>query len=316
MSAAAQPAHVLSAAQIAHLAHDSLEGAPPADPLILLVQEDEDGVSFLAPPYGPESFLERLVGLDVSTGIGAIAIASTGRIWALDGAALTGSGEPVDVLVGFALLRNGSSATYVTGPDGPVLLDEQGVGRVPDLCHLALGLPTPPPEVGTDIYLTRKWLHALLGEATAKPGALTWEQAAALHPVGAAGLDTGADPLQLAGMTRMFAIVIPWSVLRRRFVAEEVDDPPAPLPSSPFAAWLDDGTFSRWMLDPLPSPDEAYLLLEELVPPDVLAEIWTTVEITEELAQQDDLDDLWDDEVWDDDDEDEPRLDGWVNPCP
>lgn len=303
------PENVLSAAQIAHIAHDALDGAAPPDPLILLVQEDEEGVSFLAPPLGPASFLERLVGLEASSEIGAIAVASTGRIWALDGAALTGSDEPVDVLVGFALLRNGSSATYVTGPDGPVFLDDQGVGRVPDLCRLALGLPTPPPAVGTDTYLTWKWMHALLREATAKPGALTWEQAVALHPVGAAGLDMGAGPLQLAGMTRMFATLIPWSVLRRRFVAEEVDDPPAPLPSSPVAAWMDDGTFSRWMLDGLPCPDEAYLLLDELVPPDVLAEVWTTVEITEELAQEDDLDDLWDDE------DDDPRLDGWVNPC-
>lgn len=311
LSAAAQPSHVLSAAQIAHLAHAALGEVPPADPLVLLVQEDDEGVSFLSPPPPSGSLLDQLAGLDAPPEVGAVAVAATGRAWALDprpGAA------PIDVAVGFALLRSGSSATYVTGPDGPLELDDVGVGRIPDLCHRALGLPTPRPEVETDVYLNRTWLDALVARGAARPGQLTWPEAVLLHPVGVAGVmahTTG--PVLLAAETRTFATVVPWPLLRRRFSQTPPDQAVGRVPSGDLAAWLDDGSFSRWVLDPLPSPEEAWPILADLVPEAVLRDVQATIAITEELGQP--LDGLWEDEVWDDDEDSDPRLDGWVNPC-
>jgi len=201
----------------------------------------------------------------------------------------------MNVVVAHALLRSGSSATYVTDDSGaPLLLDDAGGGLVPDLCRRVLEMPTAPPELETGVYLSRLWLDRLLEAAAARPGCLQPEQALALHPAEQAqSFGFTRSWLQLALATHEFAVAAPWAVLRRRFAAAGGDDR-----ASQAARWFDDGSFSRWMLDRLPSPAEALAALAELVPAAALREVRATIELAAELGVDDDL--LEDDQLDDD----------------
>lgn len=272
--------HPLSAAEIARFVHGALVDAPSCTPLLVLVSEDDGGVSFLVPPPDQVEgldLLDQALGLVAPPDCGAVAMAGVGRALPEEGAAL-------DVVVAHALLRSGSSATYLTDPDGgPLLVEVAEGGLVPDLCRRVLGLPTDPPAQETGTYLSRLWLDRLLETAAARPGALRSEEAAALHPAeGELPFDPVRSWLQLALATYRFQVAVPWAVLRRRFATSAEDR------VSVAAGWFDDGSFSRWMLSRLPGADDALAALAELLPEAVHREVVATVSLAAELAEVDD----------------------------
>jgi len=292
----------LDAAHLAHLVHDALAGAPAAAPLLLLVEADDDGLSLLAPPAGPGAPLDHLLGLEVPT-VDGIVVAGHGRARPLgaDPAA-----EALDVVFGYVLLASGVVGLHCTGPDGPLVLEEAAVGRLPDLCRRALGLPTPPPAVGTGVYLSRRWLDAVLAAAALQPGRSTWPEVAAMHPTAQALGDVAAeDPgwMLLAVRADELRRAQPWEALRRRCARpgsaapgeDEVAEVGLPAVPHEVAAWLDEGAFSRWLLEPLPTEDDALAALAELLPAEVHRAVSATVRLTAALADPD-LDDEDDDD--------------------
>ena len=291
--------HTLSAAEIARFVHGALVDAPSCTPLLVLVSEDEQGVSFLVPPPDQVEgldLLDQALGVVAPDECGAVAMAGAGRAWPADGAA-------VDVVVAHALLRSGSSATLLTDPDGsPLLVETAEEGLVPDLCRRVVGLPTAPPEHETGTYLSRLWLDRLLESAAARPGALDLEVALALHPAEQAEpFDHVRSWLHLAVATYQFEVTVPWAVLRRRFAQSGEDR------AGLAAGWFDDGSFSRWMLSRLPGTDDALAALAELLPDAVHREVAATVALAAELAEDDD--DLMDDDPFDERLHDQHRYD-------
>lgn len=268
-------ANVLSAADLALLAHDAVRGVDVPAPLLLLAEVDDDGVSLLvAPPSeaGEPELLDLVLGTVAPAGCDAVALAARGRAWRDDGSA-------VDVVVSHAQLRSGSAASHVTDCAGAPLAEGAAAeGLVPDLCRRVLGMPTPPPTDQTDEYLGRLWLDRLLTSATARPGALTSAEVVALHPAEQAEVfGRELTWLHLAIATHRFAAAVPWAVLRRRF-ASSGDDRVARA-----AGWFDDGSFSRWMLAQLPTAAEALEALEALLPPGVHHEVCATSSLVAEL---------------------------------
>jgi hypothetical protein len=290
------PTNVLSAPEVAHLVHAIALGGAPS-PVLVLFEQDAEGVSMLvAPPgEGGEDLFEQALGLVAPGGCAAVAMAAGGRAW-------RAGGQGFDVVIAHALLRAGASATYLTDPSGePLLLDGDPDGQVPDLCRRVLALPTPPPTLETDGYLTRLWLDRLLESAAARPGHLGRVQALALHPAAqASSFGEALTWLHVAVAAHQFGVVVPWAVLRRRFAAGGDER------AARAADWFDDGSFSRWMLAQLPAPDDAVAALAELLPAATHREVAAVVALTEELGQDDDE---WDEEPWLDapDDEEEER---------
>jgi hypothetical protein len=193
--------------------------------------------------------------------------------WArpVEEAAATGTGTRTSVVV--VVGRDGHVASHAVGIDGIGAGGEPPVGRIPDLLHRTLGLPTPAPGLSAAEWWRAFWLDALVATAADAP-------------------DHAPDPDQPLTSTLPPELVqalvdepylcteAGWSRLRRLAAAEAPPDAPGPAAVraavTPFvdpsvAAWFDDGSFARWLLDALPSVDELLELAAALVPSSTLA---------------------------------------------
>ena len=180
----------------------------------------------------------------------------------------TGTRTTVVVLVG----RDGHVARHAVGVDGIEAGGEAPVGRIPDLLHRTLGLPTPAPGLPAAEWWRACWLDALVASAADEPGAApdpTQPLTSTLPPELVQALVAEPGRCTEAG----------WSRIRE--LAAAPDPPEAPGPAAvraavtPFvdptvAAWFDDGSFARWLLDALPSVDELLELAAALVVPATL----------------------------------------------
>lgn len=120
-------------------------------------------------------------------------------------------------------------------------------GEQVDLLRRSLGLPTAPPPVDASAYWTVQWLTDLL---SSEPTA-TIEEVLDRHPAmrllhhGVRGDDHDVEDVIAA-----FHRVLTWSRLRA-LAGDGRFDVPELAPSE--AAWLDDGAFSRFVLNRCPS---------------------------------------------------------------
>jgi len=150
--------------------------------------------------------------------------------------------------------------------------DDHGRGRIDDACRRALGLPTAPPARSTVELWALVWLDRVLAARAAADGdgsPLQWSDIAARHPAVAVLVSDdehwSADAADnLVRLGTLLADVHSWPVLRMACAAGEwpVDDIPAPL-----ASWLDDGSFSRWVLGGYPPVGDLADATCDLLPP-------------------------------------------------
>ena len=164
-------------------------------------------------------------------------------------------------------LRLQGEAPTVFGAD-----DDQGRGRIDDACRRALGLPTAPAERSTIELWGLVWLDRVMAARAADDGTgppPRWPNIAARHPAVAVlvsddeewGVQAADNIVRLGAL---LADVHSWPVLRSACAAGEwpVDDVPPTV-----AAWLDDGSFSRWVLGAYPPIAELADAVCELLPP-------------------------------------------------
>ena len=146
-------------------------------------------------------------------------------------------------------------------------------GRADDACRRALGLPTAPPSRSTLALWATVWLERVLGteiERLASPATTmtsSWQEVADLHP--AIEVLLAAEPSlhdeavrRLARLGQIHAEVQTWSAVRTACAAGRwswPDIPPA------WAEWLDDGAFSRWVLQSLPDLHDLVATVCELL---------------------------------------------------
>ncbi len=148
------------------------------------------------------------------------------------------------------LSRSGEHA-HRTNADDPSLdeaLDaELPSGEQVDLLRRVLGLPTDPPPCDAATYWSIEWLSALVAADTP---VRTLSDAIVRHPVTALiqqGTEIGdAD---LVDVLRAFHRVMSWS--RMRDLAS-VDRFSVPDLAPEHAAWFDDGSFARFVLNRCP----------------------------------------------------------------
>lgn len=209
----------------------SPRGAPALRPLAEALA-DEPGGGWLVRVIGSELGLQPLDGahpVDRLTGFVAPAE------WQVLGMVVNGAASHLDggggrrrVRLVYLLDRSGASASVLRGlHQAPV---GAPCGRLVDVCHRALGLPTDPPARPPQEWWSAVWLDRVFAEAAAAPATRwTWRRVLALHPLGA--------PAAAAGHG--------WEDLRRLAAAA----PGAVGPIGPAVArWLDEGSFARWLL--------------------------------------------------------------------
>jgi len=149
--------------------------------------------------------------------------------------------------------------------------EEHGRGRIDDACRRALGLPTPPAEQSTIELWALVWLDRALTALAAHESdpPVTWADVVDHHPAVAvlrSDAEEWGDAAEdnVVRLGTVLADVHSWPVLRAACAAGEwpVDDI-----APEVAAWLDDGSFSRWVLGGYPPIAQLADAVCELVPP-------------------------------------------------
>jgi hypothetical protein len=275
-----------SAQQLAALALVLTDGLhlEPGDPpcLVRIRNVDEPdgdveiGVKALDPGDHP---LCGLIGLEADEDWAAVGVAGTGRLHHLDD-----SGGPERVRTTHLVACDGSWAVRWQPLDGGDAFEGAGrpgdrdmpVGRVDDALRRCLGLDTAPPEGSTARLWVLLWLDAVVSMAGSTRGRRRlrcWQAVAELHPAVpalVADLTEPVPPARLVELGDALTRLRDWTEVRRMvasgsLVLPEVD--------AVAAAWLDDGSFSRWALGGFPSAHELARAATSLLSPDLTGSI-------------------------------------------
>ena len=150
-------------------------------------------------------------------------------------------------------------------------------GRVPDACRRVLGLPTCPPVDSMTDFVLAAWLEVVTRHALDRPG-LEWSDIIGLHPASHC-VSAPITPTALANATLDLGSSLDWDRFRR--VIATVGGFPFGDNATEIAAWMDDGMFSRWAMESIPTHDEALHLLEAVLGPGTFDRLWATVRLCE-----------------------------------
>ena len=229
---------------------------------------------------GPSGPTLRFVPLDGAHPSAALLGWRAPRRWAALGFVGSGTargdvpGAIARVVVITAVARDGTSATALIGEEGPLpVCAEQGSGRLADLLRLSLGLATPQADQATMDLWSIVWLDRLLNTALGALSPLSWDRAVRLHPLCPAG--DAPRPETAAGAFADHEVArCSWEQIRR-LAAGDRAQLPGLTPAD--AAWLDAGSFSRWVLTELPSAGQLAEALAELIPASLGRHIATVI---------------------------------------
>lgn len=161
---------------------------------------------------------------------------------------------PGRVRIALLIDREGRVVSRTTLADGTILEEPPACGRVIDILRRCLGLPTEAPEIGPEALLAAVWVARILETGVGDASPLDWEQVARLHPamtaLATSGEEVGAEHLE----TAIRAASRAWSWENLRSQAAEGACPYQSV-SPELARWMDEGMFSRWVLESCPSVD-------------------------------------------------------------
>lgn len=164
--------------------------------------------------------------------------------------------------------RAGRMAGHTRFADGSEIAAPPETGRLVDALRRAFALPTVRPQLPATELVSRFWLANVLAAAEDRAAPLNWKRVRELHPSAKVLKDVG-EPLTgpaLDRARRVSAAVWTWS--RLRYQAIEGDWLPE-IVDSKLAAWMDEGMFSRWVLDDTLPTGELLRLATPCVAPSV-----------------------------------------------
>jgi hypothetical protein len=238
--------------------------------------EQPDAVTLTALD-GPDP-VAALLGLRAPTELWAVGFVSAARAFPTDHHA-----EPTEGAVVHLVARDGTALTLLAAPDhtrrlvGPST--EPQTGRVPDLCRRVLGLPTAPPPCGLGPHFVDLWLARVVHAALGRPS-LTWAEAAALHPATDwVGLRTSApSPADLVRATAEVDDPQLWETYRS--VCQRGGRTPWDCLDEDGLAWLDAGSFARWMLGEAAPHPTVLEHLDAALPRATADKVFATVQLS------------------------------------
>jgi len=227
---------------------DAQWSAPGATPAVVVVRPGSGAHGVDVELHTTRDDLAALLPeVPVPRDVTAVGVLATGTGHHLD------DGRSERVAVVHLCHRDGATVSGWRPDEGRPTIDRVGgcgaaaTGRLPDGCRRALGLSTAPPASPVELLTAAVWLDRAV------------EAALAGTPLDGSGLDELRPPT-FAG----------WSAARRA-VAEGglLAGDPATRRHAALAAWHDEGSFSRWVLEILPDPAEALDLLTDATSPAV-----------------------------------------------
>lgn len=180
--------------------------------------------------------------------------------------------------------RDGEVVSRLHDADGTVVDEPPSTGRTIDALRRCVGLTTPPPDRPSSELLALVWMAEVVAAAEganrrsvastrdhrSRPGGatvvgLTWEEVARLHPAVLALVTDGHQvPLEhMDAVLRSAGRAWSWGHLRELAAGGGW---PAGIVPSALAAWMDDGMFSRWMLDASAPLSDVFALTRAALP--------------------------------------------------
>jgi hypothetical protein len=174
--------------------------------------------------------------------------------------------------------RSGRAVTVLFSGDdvrwfGPTHRPQQG--RVPDSCRRLLGLSTTPASDSMTAFVIVAWLEVVTRYALEDP-TIDWESIVALHPARNL-LREPITPSTLAAATCSLGTSLNWE--RFRCVIATVGGFPFGENATEIARWMDEGMFSRWAMELLPSRSDALDILESVIGPATFDRVWATLRL-------------------------------------
>lgn len=173
--------------------------------------------------------------------------------------------------VGHFVDRQGRAVGFLRlGDDPPDVHVVNGhAGRIDDVCRRSFGLPTAPPEHPLSAYWATCWLVRVLVEAQRSPTHVaTWARVARHHLL----VPTGRGAPTVEGLIHAGHELEgerSWDELRslvaggRRVATVDAAG----------ARWMDEGMFSRWMLEAMAPLGHLQAAVASVVPSDVAAAV-------------------------------------------
>lgn len=216
--------------------------------VLVSAMDEEAGLTFCPDGFDP-------LGWSAPPDCAALAMVATGRVHPIEESvempAGLASGRGGGARMACVVSRAGAVGWHMVLPDGSSFDQVPEQGSVLDVMRRALGLGTPPPPVPVAVLADYSWLGALL-DAPVPRRRLTWSEVLDLHPALVA-----LDPALTVRTKELYidwvAAGATWEAVRQAVADGGGDEcfPPAEL-----AAWMDEGMFSRWVLDQLSPMDD------------------------------------------------------------
>lgn len=236
---------------------------PSSDPLLVSLANEAlaapGGGAVIASLAGARTTIDppagggcAILGLKCAAGTAAVASAvPCATVWA-DGGTRHG-------VLAWSVNRWGESLAIFRGPpDEGVATLSALTGTLLDLALCALGRGTPPCPSPTVWFPDGVFLHRLAKlfdrhNEVCPRRRLSWDSLSLLYPLNVSG--EPLSPCVVRHLRRAFHQRNTWTSLRRGVVTQPASAP-AILPglTSEVAAWLDDGSFARWVLNRLSDP--------------------------------------------------------------
>lgn len=164
--------------------------------------------------------------------------------------------------------RAGRMAGHTRFADGSEIPTPPESGRLVDALRRAFALPTVRPQFPATELVSRFWLANVLAAADDRAAPLNWKRVRELHPSAKVLKDVG-EPLTGPALDRARRVsAAAWTWSRLRYQAIEGDWLPE-IVDSKLAAWMDEGMFSRWVLDDTLPTGELLRLATPCVAPSV-----------------------------------------------
>jgi hypothetical protein len=207
----------------------------------------------------------------------ATAVVADGTAFPVDQGAPGGPSGSAPVRVVCLLDRWGRVAGRIHLDGRPPHLEPPSGGRLLDSMHRIFGLPTPPPAAPSSVLVDRIWLGAVADASREGAVALGWEQVLRLHPAVAvlAGHGLEMTDALVGDAVRLAPGAWSWEWLRQQCAESRWGDH---LVSPELADWMDEGMFSRWVLDETCAPAELLTGLAPYLSPTALRRLRALVD--------------------------------------